>query len=120
MRGLFLLLATVVCTTIGAEAADPAKAGRFKVGVATVDAVDTSRDRTIPTEIWYPAQNPGQNAELLPKGFPLILMAHGFCGSRLNYEYLTTHLASQGFVVAATDFVGVTRAACDAGQVTAG
>jgi alpha-beta hydrolase superfamily lysophospholipase len=45
--------------------------------------------------------------------------AHGLCGSRLYYDYLTTHLASRGFVVAAADFTGVTTAACDAGHVTA-
>jgi predicted dienelactone hydrolase len=116
-----LLLGLVLAfVTVGAEAADPAKAGRFKVGVATVDAVDTSRGRTIPTDIWYPARSAGRDAELLPKAFPLVLMAHGFCGSRTNYEYLTTHLASHGFIVAATDFIGITRGACDAGQVTDG
>jgi predicted dienelactone hydrolase len=33
-----------------------------------------------------------------------VLLAHGFGGSRLNYEYLTVHLASWGFVVAAPSF----------------
>jgi predicted dienelactone hydrolase len=119
LRSCLLVLA-LGFVTVGAEAADPAKPGRFEVGVTTVHAVDTSRGRTIPTEIWYPAKSGGRDAELLPKAFPLALMAHGFCGSRLNYEYLTTHLASRGFIVGAPDFVGVTREACDAQQVTDG
>ena len=45
-------------------------------------------------------------------------MAHGLCGSRLNYEYLTTHLASHGFIVAAPDFPGLTDADCDPGPVS--
>jgi predicted dienelactone hydrolase len=112
----FVLLALVSA----AGAADPAKPGRLKIGVTTVDAVDTAREnRTLPTEIWYPASEAGRDTEPLPRAFPLILMAHGFCGSRTNYEFLTVHLASHGFVVAAPDFTGVTSAACAAGQVTA-
>src|SRR5262249_50098623 len=56
----------------------------------------------------------GRDVAPLPRSYPLILMAHGFCGSRLNYEYLTTHLASWGFVVAAPDVTGETSADCDA------
>lgn len=112
------LVAVVGCAAIAA-AADPAKPGRFAVGVATVDAVDTSRARTLPTEIWYPARDAGRDAALLPRAFPLVLVAHGFCGARTNYDYVAAHLASHGFLVAAPDFVGVTRTACDAGQVTA-
>lgn len=120
MRRASLLLVLVALAARVYAAADPAHAGKLAVGVTTVSAVDHSReDRTLPTEIWYPARSAGRDAEPLPKSYPLILMAHGFCGSRLNYEYLTTHLASWGFVVAAPDFTGVTQAACAAGQVTA-
>jgi len=112
------LLLLVVVSSAGAAPPDPAKPGRFKVGVTTVEAIDTIRERILPTEIWYPAKTAGRDAEPL-RAYPLIMMAHGFCGSRLNYEYLTEHLASHGFIVAAPDFTGVTSAACTAGQVTA-
>jgi dienelactone hydrolase len=46
------------------------------------------------------------------------MLAHGLCGSRTNYEFLSEHLASHGFVVAAPDMLGYTREACDATQVT--
>ena len=104
-----------VASSAGA-AADPGKPGKFRVGVATVTAVDGARGRSLPTEIWYPAREAARDAPPLAKSFPLIMMAHGRCGSRTNYEYLTTHLASHGFVVAAPDFVGTTSAECDAGQ----
>jgi predicted dienelactone hydrolase len=112
-----LVLLAALAPVVGA--ADPAKTGRLAVGVATVDAVDTTRDRTFTTEIWYPAFAPGRDARFLPRGYPLILVAHGICGSRLNYEYLATHLASWGFVVAAPDLPGLTKADCDAGHVGA-
>jgi len=98
-------------------ARDPTRPGKLAVGVTTVDAVDESRgNRTLPTEIWYPARRSGRDASPLARRQPLVLIAHGLCGSRLYYDYLATHLASHGFVVAAPDFAGVTRAACDAGQ----
>src|SRR5262245_48883661 len=91
----------VVALAASARAADPTRPGKLAVGVTTVDAVDTSRgNRTLPTEIWYPARHAGRDAEPLPRSYPLILIAHGLCGSRLYYDYLGPHLASHGFVVA--------------------
>lgn len=37
--------------------------------------------------------------------FPLVLFSHGYAGTRDGSSYLTTHLASWGFVVAAPDHV---------------
>jgi alpha-beta hydrolase superfamily lysophospholipase len=80
--------------------------------------VDQSRgNRTLPTEIWYPAGRSARDAKPLRQRHPLVLIAHGLCGSRLYYDYLAPHLASHGFVVAAPDLGGVSRTACDAGQL---
>ena len=41
-----------------------------------------------------------------PKGpFPLVLFSHGFAGWREQSTFLTTHLATWGFVVASPDFL---------------
>jgi dienelactone hydrolase len=99
-------------------APDPTRPGRLAVGVTTADAVDDSRgNRRFPLEIWYPARRSARDAEPVRRRHPLVLIAHGLCGSRLYYDYLAPHLASHGFVVAAPDFAGVTRAECDAGQL---
>jgi alpha-beta hydrolase superfamily lysophospholipase len=113
VTGIVLALAT------GAPAArELTRPGPLAVGVTTVEAVDGSRgNRTLPTEIWYPARRTGRDAAPLPRRHPLVLIAHGYCGSRLFYDYLAPHLAGWGFVVAAPDFTGTTRAECDAGQV---
>jgi predicted dienelactone hydrolase len=102
-RALAALL-VIALGAVAAAAPDPAKAGRFAVGMVTVDAVDASRGRTLPTEIWYPARSAARDATPLARAYPLVLVAHGHCGSRTNYEYLTAQLASHGFVVAAPDF----------------
>jgi dienelactone hydrolase len=119
-RRSFVGLIALALGTIALGAPDPTRPGKLAVGVTTADAVDAARgDRTLPTEIWYPARRTGRDVGPLPRRYPLVLIAHGFCGSRLYYDYLATHLASYGFVIAAPDFTGVTRAACDAGQITA-
>src|SRR6185436_18311173 len=92
---------------------DPA-AEIHAVGSATLAFVDAARgDRTLETEVWYPATSDGRDAQLRRGRYPLVIVAHGNCGFRLNYEYLTVHLASRGFVVAAPDFPGVVKSDCD-------
>jgi len=116
-RRAMTALLVLALGTSAPGALDPTRPGRLAVGVTTADAVDGSRgNRRLPVEIWYPARRTGRDAEPVRRRHPLVLIAHGLCGSRLYYDYLATHLASHGFVVAAPDFAGVTRAACDAGQ----
>jgi predicted dienelactone hydrolase len=88
-------------------------------------------DRPLKVEVWYPATlTPGQvestvyemampgpqSAPLRIPGkalrdanplqgqqFPLVIVSHGYPGSRIFLSYLTEHLASRGYVVAAID-----------------
>ena len=109
---------------------DPFVRGRFPVGVRTIEALDTSRDRLFPCEICYPAtaQHSGQdiapgtqdtftvplsskprsqtavrNAAAQPGTYPLILFSHSSGAGRRSATFLCTHLASHGYVVAALD-----------------
>jgi dienelactone hydrolase len=47
--------------------------------------------------------------------FPLVLFSHGFCGFRQQSSYLTTAIASWGFVVAAPEHEASDLTACLAG-----
>jgi predicted dienelactone hydrolase len=90
-------------------------------------------DRTLPVEVWYPAtipagqqeqtvyrsamfgtQNPAGSFEIAGKAlrdappvtgqrFPLVIVSHGYPGSRTFMTYLTENLASKGYVVVAID-----------------
>ena len=64
--------------------------------------VDRARgDRRLPWTVWRPRD---------PTNAPLIVYSHSSYGHRAVSSYLTTHLASHGYVVAAVDHTGNTRA----------
>jgi dienelactone hydrolase len=110
---------------------DPFARGRFAVGVRTIEALDTRRNRQFPCEIWYPAtaQYAGQDVAAetqdsftIPSGgtsrsqmgvrdatsqpgtYPLIIFSHSSGRwNRRGATFLCTHLSSHGYVVAALD-----------------
>jgi dienelactone hydrolase len=109
---------------------DPFVRGQYSVGVRTLLALDVTRNRDFPCEIWYPAamQYTGQDldpktqdrfmprpngteqkqmavrdAAVRPGVFPLIIFSHHSGGHRRTSTFLCTHLSSHGYVVAALD-----------------
>jgi dienelactone hydrolase len=88
------------------------------VATRTFTFVDTSRPtpangtfpgapaRTLVTEVWYPGIGSAVGAPLDPAGasYPVVMHSHGFLDSRLGERYLTEHLASHGYIVAAVDY----------------
>jgi dienelactone hydrolase len=110
---------------------DFSQRGPFRVGALQTE-IPSSNDpiepgRRLPTEIWYPAraepvtapdaQHPlgllhrastGLSPHASPA--PLVAFSHGNSGLRQQSTFLTTHLASWGFVVVAPDHVGNTFA----------
>lgn len=68
----------------------PSVVGLLPEGASVVYEMDAVRD--------VPAATRRQ-------GFPLVLVAHGDAGYREEFDYLASHLASWGFVVAAPDIL---------------
>lgn len=109
---------------------DPAAlAGRgpHPVGVVSCERPDPEIEgRVLAIDVWYPAhadeesrsereEHPfGQPHEAVPGArpaagrHPLVVFSHGNSGLRRQSTFLTTHLASLGFVVAAPDHAGNT------------
>ncbi len=83
-------------TTTAVTPAEPA--------VQTQTFVDSSRQRTLPTDIYLP---PG------PGPFPLIVHAHGYGGSKAKFSQLLTGWARAGFVVVAPNFPRTNDGAAD-------
>ena len=109
---------------------DPFVRGKFPVGVRTIEALNTVRDRRFSVEIWYPAaaQHAGQDtapgtqdvftvpsgdtplrqmavrdAAAQPGTYPLVIFSHASGHHRRGATFLCTHLSSHGYVVAASD-----------------
>ena len=114
-KALAALALVALAAPVRAVNVDPSADGPFAVGVTTLAFADAARGRSLITELWYPARAAGRAAPVRRGRYPLVLVAHGYCGFRTNYEFLSVPLASWGFLVAAPDFPGVTRADCDAG-----
>src|SRR3954468_17085928 len=55
MRHLLLLLVVVSCSAAPTALNDPTKRGPHPVGSRTLMLTDTARSRTLPVEVWYPA-----------------------------------------------------------------
>jgi dienelactone hydrolase len=115
---------------------DPFPRGLAPVGVASGRLRDVHRDgRELPFEVWYPADSryfgldlstwtrdrfvvvpdspPREQAAIRHAApaagrHPLILFSHTSAGHRRQSSFLTTHLASHGYVVAAVDHAGST------------
>ncbi len=117
---------------------DPFARGPHPVGVRTLDVPDPARDGTIRVEVWYPAAATVRGADLdrrrqdryrifgvAPRrrqaavrdappadaiGLPLVVFSHGLGSFARQSTFLTTHLASHGYLVVAPDHRGSTLA----------
>lgn len=68
--------------------------GPLTVRTNTFEVRDPARDRLFPCDIWCPDE---------PGVWPLVLYSHHSRGNRRSATYLTAHLASHGYLVAALD-----------------
>jgi predicted dienelactone hydrolase len=101
--------------------------GPHPVGVRVLAVRDPRIEgRVLATDVWYPAE-PGEagrteraehpfgqphdaipEARPAPGPHPVVVFSHGNSGLRRQSTFLTTHLASHGFLVAAPDHAGNT------------
>jgi predicted dienelactone hydrolase len=125
-----LVLLLAACGGASDDPPSPDQPGPFPVGVTTVTFERTSsttgEPRPLKTTIWYPAADSARemetdrglkgvvDAELTGEGLPLplIIFSHGSGGVPAQSTFLTAHLASHGFVVAAPPHPGNTLADC--------
>jgi dienelactone hydrolase len=61
---------------------------------------DTQRNnRTIPAEIYYPAQDFGESKPFASGTFPVIVFGHGYLMSHKDYQYFTEQMTSLGYII---------------------
>lgn len=97
----------------------------YHIGQKTIAFVDSSRNRPINVELWYPTYETDpqaerktdlpfrlpptiRNAPFIDQKLPLILLSHGSGGNRFSLAWLAIALANQGYIVAAPDHWGGT------------
>ena len=119
-RLLQLLSATLLCAS-SSSAQAPEDPGPHPVGVRDVSfSHPLSGNSTVGAVIYYPALSSGQNAspDTAAGPYPLVTFLHGWFAPPEWYSELSAHVASWGFVVAATQtesglFQDITRQAKD-------
>lgn len=100
-------------------------AQKVHIGEQTFRFYDSSRQRPVITEVWYPTEQNYQksdsayeypflhiptirNAKVIPGVYPIVFISHGTGGGRQTLEWLADILVEQGFMVAAVDHWGNT------------
>lgn len=79
----------------------PEGASGFGVGHRTVTYTDPARaNRSIATEIYYPADAPGESVPVADGVFPVIAFGHGYLLPWSVYEYVWSGIVPDGYIVA--------------------
>jgi predicted dienelactone hydrolase len=94
------------------------------IGEQTFKFNDSTRNRPLKTEVWYPTTDTKQptfkedypfiteptvrNGQLPAGKYPLIIISHGTGGGRMTMEWFADALVKKGFIVAAVDHWGNT------------
>ena len=72
-----------------------------QVGHTQITFIDSSRNnRSIPTEIYYPATVAGNNTPIAPGVFPVISFGHGFVMTWSAYQNFWDDLVPEGYILA--------------------
>lgn len=74
----------------------------YPVGKRTITFTDNSRNRAVPTDLYYPAVTAGNNTALAAgnDSFPVVVFGHGFLIGTASYEWLADTLVKNGYIVA--------------------
>ncbi len=73
----------------------------FAVGHTTMNFTDPTRsNRSIPTEVYYPAQTAGNNVPISPGQYPVVSFGHGFVMTVSAYDVIWDSLVPHGYIVA--------------------
>ncbi|MCR9286332.1 MAG: T9SS type A sorting domain-containing protein [Bacteroidetes bacterium] len=71
----------------------------FEIGHTSIEFYDSSRNRNIETQIYYPAENSGENVPIASGNFPVIFFGHGFLMSWESYQNFWTELVPDGYIL---------------------
>jgi len=94
MKRLSLLMILVVCCQMTI-------AQNYPIGTRSITFTDPDRgNRSIPTEVYYPAVAAGANAAVAEGEFPVVVFGHGFTMAVSAYQNWWEELVPLGYIVA--------------------
>lgn len=121
----FLITILICASSLSVSFGQHSQTSTYNIGQKTFEFFDTSRERKLITEVWYPTHDSiteGDKAfspfkreftvrdgNTIKAQYPLVLFSHGNGGSRLSMEWLAQSLVKQGYIVAAVDHWGNTH-----------
>ena len=71
----------------------------FNIGHTSRVFYDSVRNRNITTEIYYPADNSGENEPVSIGNFPVLVFGHGYLMSWDSYQNFWTEIVPNGYVI---------------------
>ena len=71
----------------------------FNIGHTSIEFYDSVRDRNITTEIYYPADNSGENEPVSVGDFPVLVFGYGFLMGWDSYQNFWTEIVPNGYVI---------------------
>ncbi|MEO9512989.1 MAG: hypothetical protein ABJN84_07395 [Flavobacteriaceae bacterium] len=116
---------TLLALTIAFLFVSCEKEKTFRIGQKSIVYVDESRNRPLPTEIWYPtvdnltkdASEENQklifktietipNATIQNGKYPLLIISHGTGGNRFSLTWFVEKMVMEGYIVVSLDHYG--------------
>ncbi len=71
----------------------------FSIGHTTKTFFDSSRNRNIETEIYYPASTSGNDVSIATGNFPVLVFGHGFLMAWSAYQNFWERLVPEGYIL---------------------
>ena len=89
----YIALASLICISSSIFAQS------FNIGHTSTVFYDSVRNRDITTEIYYPADNSGENEPVSIGDFPVLVFGHGFLMGWDTYQNYWTEIVPNGYVI---------------------
>ena len=90
MKGLFYLILLLPFVSYAQD---------YNIGYTELDFYDETRDRIIPTKIYYPSELNGENVAISNSSFPIIVFGHGFLIGWETYSNFWLELVPKGYIL---------------------
>jgi pimeloyl-ACP methyl ester carboxylesterase len=91
---------TVYLITLIACFSSSVRAQNYQIGHQTVSFTDSTRgNRPVPSEIYYPSAQAGENTPPEAGSFPVIVFGHGFQMAYDSYFYFKNAMVPAGYIV---------------------